>query len=185
MDELKFFVSRVKKGQFKEQLLITREKSFVSQVITKYKNPTFDLGGILSVEFRSFGTYELGVDAGGPTKEYFNGLMKDLQTGGYKGIRFFEGESGHLTLMYDYDLLSSGVFQIVGKMILHSVINGCRGIAGLSPAVETYILTGSRDTILEFLTVEDIPDPCLKEGLNEVFTSVVAEFDNESIIFHK
>ena len=44
MDELKSFVSHVKKGLIQEELLITREKSFVSQVIAKYKDPTFDIG---------------------------------------------------------------------------------------------------------------------------------------------
>jgi hypothetical protein len=102
----------------------------------------------------------------------FNELMKELQTGGYKGIRFFEGEKGHLTPMYDYDLLSSGIFQIVGKMILHSVLNGCRGLAGLSSAVTSYILSGSRDTILEFLMVKDIPDLCLRENLREVLYTI-------------
>lgn len=168
IDDLKCFVRNVKCGQSAEHFFITREKSFVGQVIAKYKNPTFDLGGDLSVEFRSFDTDELGVDAGGPTKEFFKELMKELQTGNYKGVRFFEGENDHLTPIYDYDLLSSGIFQIIGKMVLHSVLNGCRGIAGLSTAVKSYILTGSRDTILEFLTVEDIPDPCLRESLKEV-----------------
>ena len=167
-DELKCFVRQVKKGQSAEHFLITREKSFINQVIGKYKNPKFDLGCGLTVEFRSFGADELGVDAGGPTKEFFKELMNELENGGFKGIRFFEGEKDHLTPIYDYDMLPSGIFKIVGKMILHSVLNGCRGIAGLSSAVKSFLLTGSRDAILEFLTVEDIPDPCLRESFCEV-----------------
>ena len=39
----------------------------------------------------------------------------------------FEGLNGHLVPMHNYDTLSSGLFVIVGKMILHSVLNNCRG----------------------------------------------------------
>lgn len=63
IDDLKCFVRNVKSSRSAEHFFITREKSFVSQVIAKYENPTFDLGGELSVEFRSFDT-----DAGGPSK---------------------------------------------------------------------------------------------------------------------
>lgn len=79
--------------------------------------------------------------------------MKELQAGNYKGEHFFKGESDDLTAIYDYDLLSSGIFQIIGKMVLHYVFNGCRGIAGLSTAVKSCILSGSRCTIFKFFTV--------------------------------
>lgn len=187
IEELRLFIGRVKKSQSEEELLITREKSFISQVLRRYKNPRFDLGCNLCVAFRSSGTYELGADAGGPTTEFFYNLMKELQSGGFNGIKFLEGEIGHLTPKLDYDLLSSSVFEIVGKMILHSVLNNCRGLAGLSPAVISYILSGSRDTVLEYLTVDDVPDPCLCNNLKEVcfkrFVSIKV-LSNRVRLFH-
>ena len=98
-DDLKYFVRLVKNEKpICRTFFVTRQVSFINQVIGKYKNPRFDLGCDLTVEFRSFGTDELGVHAGGPTKEF--------ETGGFKGIHFFEGEKDHLTPIYDYDMVS-------------------------------------------------------------------------------
>ena len=48
INDLKCFVRQVKRGQSAERFFITREKSFVSQIIGKYKNPSFDVGGEFS-----------------------------------------------------------------------------------------------------------------------------------------
>jgi hypothetical protein len=53
-------------------------------------------------------------------------------------------------------------------MILHAVINGCCGIAGLSPAIVAYICTGYRDATVQHLTIEDYPDPVMQKKLQEV-----------------
>ena len=149
-------------------LVITREKSILNQVLRKYKNPNFDLRSPVNVQFHSSGIVEPGVDAGGPTRAFFHKLMKELVRGSLNGIRLFEGEMGHLTPSFDYDLVSSCFFAMVGKMILHSVIHECRGLPGISPAVISYIVSGSRDTVLEHLDVKDIPDPCLRQNLCKV-----------------
>ena len=52
---------------------------------------------------------------------------------------------------------------------MHSFINECKGLEGISPAVISYIISGSRDTLLEHLVLEDIPDPCLRQILKEVY----------------
>ena len=75
---------------------------------------------------------------------------------------------GHLLPKHDYELLSSGMFIIMGKMILHAVLNNCQGISGMSPAIVKYIVTGKRDSSVEDISLEDIPDPCLKEQLKQV-----------------
>jgi hypothetical protein len=57
-------------------------------------------------------------------------------------------------------------------MVLHSLLNQCRGLEGISPAVATYIVSGNRDSVLEHLTIHDILDPCLHNKLEEVTYSV-------------
>ena len=81
---------------------------------------------------------------------------------------------GHLTPSFDYDLVSSCLFVMVGKMILHSILHECRGLPGISSAVVSYILSGSRDTALEHLDVRDIPDPCLRDNLTKVHVHTVS-----------
>lgn len=149
-------------------LVITREKSVIVQLLKKYKNPNFNLRSPLNVQFVSSGTIEPGVDAGGPKREFFHMLMNELFRGGFNGIQIFEGEKGHLVPVNNYDLLSTHFYEIVGKMILHSLLNQCRGLEGISPAVVNYIVSGNRDSVLEHLSLRDIPDPCLRHNLEEV-----------------
>lgn len=154
-----------------ENLVITRDKNILGQVLRKYKNPSFNLQSPLNIQFQSSGLFELGVDAGGPTRAFFHHLMEELVRGS-SGIKLFEGEAGHLVPSFDYDLVSSCFFMLVGKMIVHSFIHECKGLAGTSPAVISYIVSGSRDTVLEHLVIQDIPDPCLCQILNEVSPSL-------------
>lgn len=80
---------------------------------------------------------------------------------------------GHLLPRHDYDLLSGGIFVLLGKMILHSVSNGCCGVSGLSPAVIAYICTGRRDAAVQHLTLEDFSDPVVKKKNFEEVCTVV------------
>ena len=160
-----FFTSPVQSNAPEEHLVISREESVIAQVLRKYKNPSFKLQSPLNVQFLSSNALELGVDAGGPTTAYFY-LMQDLMRGSFNGIKLFQGEAGHL--VPSVDLVSSWFFGIVGKMIVHSFLHQCKGLAGLSPAVISYIISDTRDTVLENLVVDDVPDPCLREILNKV-----------------
>ena len=169
VESLKKFIRDVTQPNGDQQYLnITREQSIISQVIQKYKNPMFDIRNPLMVQFRSSGAAELGVDAGGPTTEYFFHLMNELVRGDLNGIRLFEGQHGHLLPRFDYDIVSGKLMKLVGRMILHSILNHCRGASGLSPALVDYIITGKRDSVLTNLDLQDIPDPCLRERLREV-----------------
>jgi hypothetical protein len=94
-------------------------------------------------------------------------LVNELVRGDLNGIRLFGGAQGHLLPRFDYDLIP-GNMKLVGRIIMHSILNNCRGLSGLSPAVVTYIVTGTRDAVLENLDNEDIPNPCLRENLTEV-----------------
>lgn len=84
------------------------------------------------------------------------------------GITLLESALGHLVPKHDYQLLLSGMFIIMGKMILHAVLNNCRGISGISPAIVKYITTGKQDSSVEAITLEDIPDPCMREQIKQV-----------------
>ena len=53
-------------------------------------------------------------------------------------------------------------------MIPHAILNDCSGVPGISPAVVSYISTGSRDSAVEYITLKDIPDPDIKEKLTQV-----------------
>ena len=182
---LKRFIGDIAQPNADQQFLnITREKSIIGQVVQKYNNPAFNIGSPLIVQFRSPGTPELGIDVGGPTTEYFFYLMNELVRGNLNGIQLFEGEQGHLVPRFDYDIMSGNVMKMVGRMILHSVLNQCRGLSGLSPAIVDYIITGKQDSVLDNLDVYDLPDPCLRETLKEVHILNVQRCNIQGVHFY-
>jgi hypothetical protein len=144
-------------------MCLDRNKDILEQAVRKYKHPSFDTTRPLNVAFQD----EPGVDAGGVTREYFSLLMQRLenQTG---SLKLFEGTSGHLVPMHNYDYLSGGLFVMVGKMILHAILNKCNGVAGLSRAAVAYIISGSRDAAVEHIVLDDIPDPVMQDQLRQV-----------------
>ena len=155
--------------QFGEELdvHINRNTDLLHQVLRKYKNTAFDLTKPLNVRFVG----ELGLDAGGVTQEYFYLLMRRLQRPA-DSLNLFEGLNGHLLPIHNYDILSGGIFVLVGKMMLQSMLNNCTGMAGLSPAVVAYLLSGSRDAAVEDITLADVPDPVIQDILNKVGLNV-------------
>ena len=108
-----------------------------------------------------------GLDGGGLTREYFHMLMQRLheQRGTFD---LLEGRNGNLLPIHNYDILSGGLFLLLGKMILHAILNKCVGLSGLSPAIIAYLVSGSRDAAIEKLTLEDLPDPVYQDKLRQV-----------------
>lgn len=92
------------------------------QMIRKYKNPLFDVTKPLNVQF---------IVAGG----YHKGVVPD-------GITLLKGSLGPLCPKHDHELLLSDMFIIMGKMILHAVLNNyCQGISCTSPTTVRYNVT--------------------------------------------
>lgn len=114
---------------------VNRDNDILSQMIRKYKNPAFNLRRRLNVEFVN----ETVVDSGGITRILFSLLMDRLTKVLLGGINLFEGMEGHLLPCRNYDMLSGGLFLLLGKMVLHLVITGCCGLSGLSSAAIGYI----------------------------------------------
>ncbi len=72
---------------------------------------------------------ELGLDAGGVTREFFHLLIKRLQIP-VGSFNLFKGVNGHLLPIYNYDMISGGLFVLAGKMILHAILNDFLGMGG-------------------------------------------------------
>ena len=143
--------------------VIDRKKDILEQAARKYKNSSFDVTRPLNVSFKG----EVGLDAGGLTREYFQLLIDRLQKQIPESITLFEGCSDHLLPIHNYDLLSGGFFILAGKMILHSILNKYHAVMG-SPAIVVYLITGSRDAAIEHITLNEVPDPIYQEILGKV-----------------
>ena len=170
LEALQDFIENITKPNLPNlSFTISRDKNILDQIVRIYKGPQINFGAPLNVQFISSGTFEQGIDAGGPTKEYFSQLMNEIVRLSFNGIKLFEGEMGYMLPIPNYDLVSGHFFEMVGKMILHAVINKCKGIKGISQTAINYILSGNRESVLEDVTVNDVPDPCLRQNLSQVY----------------
>lgn len=75
------------------------------------------------------------------------------------------------TVLNDYDSL---LFYYTGLMICHSVLHEGYPLVGLSEAVVAYIITGSIDEAVQYLSLQDIPDLEVREVLQKVSTLTVS-----------
>ena len=138
--------------------------SLLIQLMRIYKDPRLDLTKPLNVDFAC----EHGADVGGPTKEYFHVAISVLsKVDTLYNIQLFGGQEGHLLPLNGVDAISSGCFEIAGKLIAHSVLHGGPGMAGLSPVVIKYLVTGSIDEAKELVSIYDLYDPELQEILEK------------------
>lgn len=136
--------------------------SLLMQLMRIYKDPRLDLTKPPNVNFVG----EHGVDVGGPTKEYFQEAISILsKVDTLYNIQLFGGQEGHFLLLYGVDAISSGCFEMAGKLIAHRVLHGGPGMAGLSPVVIKYLVTGSIDEAKELVSIDDLYDPELQEIL--------------------
>ena len=62
----------------------------------------------------------------------------------------------------------SGIFEIVSKMIAHSLVQGGPGFPYLAPVVYSYISTGDLQAALLHVSVVDVCDPTLSNIIERV-----------------
>ena len=100
---------------------------------------------------------EDGSDASGPTREYFYLSMARLESGD-ENLHLFEGEKDHLMPIHCIESYDSLLFYYVGLLISHSALHEGYPLVGLSKAAVAYIITGSLDEAVQYLTPKDLPD---------------------------
>jgi len=91
---------------------------------------------------------EEGVDAGGPTLEFFWLALQQIKKGDGHNINLFEGDSG--------------LFYVFGKVAAHSILHGGSGFPSLSLAL------GEPDSASSLVSVDNIPDFEYKDIIEKV-----------------
>ena len=130
-------------------------RSMLQQLMRLYKDPTIDIRKSPDVTFLG----EMAADLGGPTKEFFHVAIEALvKMDPLYRMQLFTGEQGHYVPICNMDALSSGCFEMVGKLLAHSFLHGGTGLVGLAPAVVKYLTCGSVVEAQDLVTITDIPD---------------------------
>lgn len=111
---------------------------------------------------------EQGADLGGPTKAIFNSAISSLsKVDPVFNMQLFGGQDGRLIPFYGVDAISSGYFQVAGKLVAHTLKHDGPGLVGLSPAVVKYLNTGFLEEAVTLVTMDDMTDLKLKGLLEE------------------
>ncbi|XP_058653548.1 G2/M phase-specific E3 ubiquitin-protein ligase-like [Onychostoma macrolepis] len=128
--------------------VVVRRKRVLQSAITALGKTYFAWHNRPQVEFVG----ELAEDHGGPTREFFRLLMKEVQS----SLGVFEGQEGNLYFTYDQSALEQGRYYTAGKLTAWSLLHGGPGLKALDPAL--FLLMCGQDTDLEHFRCELLPD---------------------------
>lgn len=162
-DRLTAYLSRIVKHGQEQSISISRKSTTILADLIKLHKRGLDIQLKPDVEFLG----EDGVDASGPTREFFHLTMEALATGDRR-ISLFEGERDHFLPLHSIDALESNLFFYVGRLISHSFLHGGYPFVGMAQPVVRYIYSASVDEAIPIITLKDVPDLSIREDIEKV-----------------
>ena len=111
---------------------------------------------------------EEGIDAEGPTLEFFWLALHQIKKGDGHNINLFEGDSAHFLPIHSTSYLDSGLFYVFGKVVAHSILHGGSGFPSLSLAMARFIAEGEPDSASSLVSVDNIQDLEYKDIVEKV-----------------
>ena len=144
--------------KLKAQMKSRRAKLTVDQddifndAIAFYKDSAFDPEVPLRMTFMN----QAAVDGGGRLRHFFTDLYSCFTQG--KPVPLFLGEFGQMSPTHSPQVVFSGLIEIVGKIIAHSLVQGGPGFPFLSRPYYYYLATGDVISAMAYCDPWDIPD---------------------------
>lgn len=138
------------------QKILVRRSAVWKTAIRCLRQPTFDGSRGLSVRFIG----EEAVDAGGPLREFFRLLIRDIATNG----SLVCGPENHRTAVHNNHALHHHEFKYVGQAIALSILFGGPGPHFFAEPVANYLL----DLPIGSIDIGDLPDMEVAEKVKKV-----------------
>ena len=154
------------KSEGNAEKLKVDEEDLAVDFFQYYKNNNVDPKTPIKVQLRG----QPGIDSGGILRQAFSTIFALLARNEFLGLRLFTGSVCRLTPVYSSECILTGVFEIIGRMISHSLIQNGPGFPYFTPAVYSYIATGNLEEAISKVSVIDIADPDLVEFVGKVKT---------------
>ena len=110
---------------------------------------------------------EPAVDAGGVLRQIYEDVFLKILNGD-GGLQMFQGPPDRVIPTYRSSTILSGTFEMFGKIIAHSLVQGGPGFPYLCPTIYWYISTGDLQQGVARLSCIDILDPILAEYVRRV-----------------
>ena len=167
---LKQLKLKMKGYSLAEKIKVDRE-DLILDLFQYYKDPDFNPELQIKIQFRR----EPAIDNGGLLREAYEDAFLALAKGD-AGLKMFQGPYDRLVPIYRSDNVLNGVFEVLGKMVAHSIIQGGPGFPYLSPVVYWYVATGDLQQGIARASVLDISDGILEDYATRVSVSVSVSF---------
>jgi len=155
-----------------EKIKVDRE-DLVLDLFHYYKDSDFNPELQIKIQFRG----EPAIDTGGVLRQAYEDAFLALAKGD-AGLKMFQGPFECLVPIYRSDNVLNGVFEVLGKMVAHSMIQGGPGFPYLSPVIYWYIATGDLQQGIARASVIDISDGILNSYVTRVSVISVVTFSH-------
>jgi len=139
------------------QRIHVRRKCLLADSLRAFSKPTFNESKMLKVTFMG----ESAVDDGGPRREYFQLLLKDV----FSSSGLFVGWPDHVIPVHHVEAVASNRFYIIGKMVSTCLIQGGQPPVCIADGIADYLVY---DEVRSKPCLEDIPDCAVRHKLNKV-----------------
>ena len=140
-----------------------RRSSVFEDSVALFKQRDFDFTVPIKITFEG----EPAVDGGGPVREFFTILMRELLSPSVT-VRLFEGKDFCFIPIHNTDALHSNLFKVAGKMVAASICHGGPGLPVFPKAVYSYFKDPNPDSIIDEISKEDVVDMEVVEAINKV-----------------
>lgn len=149
-------------------ICLDRSENILDSVFPLYERMSSkNLRRIAALKFSG----EEGTDMGALTREFFFITLEAVVSGTFKGQKVLVGSRGHLI---PNPMVDCRCFTYLGRVIVHAIVNGSKGLCGLSPAIVHYFVCNTSATSLEDshppLSVEDVDDAQLRQLVEKVMS---------------
>ena len=94
------------------------------------------------------------IDTGGVRRQVYTKVFESFASNTM--VKLFEGSDNHLRPACTAEARSSGLFQLLGTMVAHSLCQDGIGFPYLSPTCYSYITAGE-EKALQLASIQDIP----------------------------
>jgi hypothetical protein len=149
---------------YRPELIVKRHSpTLIRDLFKNFKRNTLNLKQEPDVTFLG----EEGIDAKGLTKELCHMIVKGLRDGN-KGYILFEGEADHLLPIHCEEHVQSNLYFYTGQILAYTFLHGHMGFPGLSRALANDIVTGDMNSVIQHLSINDLPDLTIRMAVTEV-----------------
>ncbi len=149
-------------GEEDRQRIHVRRSNLRSDTMRAFSRPTFNVSKLLKVIFVG----EPSVDDGGPRREFFQLIMKEI----FKYSGLFTGWPHNVVPVHNVEALEKNEFYVIGKIIATSLIHGGQPPVCFSTAIADYMVY---DEIKSNFCIDDLHDYTVRNKLKMVRENII------------